>query len=80
MRAVLFSTILFVLVLTIFVAGCKNTPMGRTSHPAAKQLPPGQVKKVYGYQSAKAFAPGQQKQARKAKYKANKKNQGAKRK
>ncbi|GEO04815.1 hypothetical protein AAE02nite_24790 [Adhaeribacter aerolatus] len=33
----------------------------RVYQPAGKQLPPGQAKKIYGHQSAKAFAPGQQK-------------------
>jgi hypothetical protein len=31
------------------------------SHPQTGNLPPGQAKKVYGTQSAKPFAPGQQK-------------------
>ena len=31
------------------------------SHPSTGGLPPGQAKKAYGSQSAKPFAPGQQK-------------------
>jgi len=31
------------------------------SHPQTGRMPPGQAKKVYGTQSAKPFAPGQQK-------------------
>ena len=54
----------FVLVIAIFlvVSGCRTNRVVRVYNPTpGKQMPPGQAKKVYGHQSAKAFAPGQQK-------------------
>ncbi len=50
------------LLISLIAFGCKTTIAHhpKSSHPAGK-LPPGQAKKVYGHQSAKAFAPGQQK-------------------
>ncbi|RDC66463.1 hypothetical protein [Adhaeribacter pallidiroseus] len=50
------------LVVSLIAFGCKTTVAHRTGSPqTAGTLPPGQAKKVYGQQSAKAFAPGQQK-------------------
>lgn len=49
---------------TLFVlalGGCKSSSGVTIYQPQAKHLPPGQAKKMYGHQSAKAFAPGQQK-------------------
>jgi hypothetical protein len=62
-RIVIARLALFLFVLLVGVS-CRSGVVVR--HPApgsssAKGLPPGQAKKVYGYQSAKAFAPGQQK-------------------
>ncbi|QMU26627.1 quinol oxidase subunit 4 [Adhaeribacter radiodurans] len=54
----------FILVVISAVVVCCKTTIVRTSHPGpavARSLPPGQAKKVYGHQSARAFAPGQQK-------------------
>jgi hypothetical protein len=65
-RIVIARLSLFLCVLLVGVS-CRSGVVVR--HPApgsssAKGLPPGQAKKVYGYQSAKAFAPGQQKKNR----------------
>ncbi|HEX5168173.1 MAG TPA: hypothetical protein VFW11_03305 [Cyclobacteriaceae bacterium] len=51
------ATWLFVVVL-FFSAACKSTVMVKNN---PKPLPPGQMKKVTGSQSAKQYAPGQQK-------------------
>ena len=61
MRTTFFAPLVFALSLFLLVSGCRPTQVGRVYQPASKQLPPGQAKKVYGHQSAKAFAPGQQK-------------------
>jgi hypothetical protein len=51
-----------ILVMSLVAFGCKTTIAHRSkSFYPAGTLPPGQAKKVYGHQSAKAFAPGQQK-------------------
>jgi hypothetical protein len=50
-------TWLFV-VLLFFTAGCKTTVH---VHSKPTSIPPGQMKKMTGSKSAKAFAPGQQK-------------------
>ena len=50
------------LMISLVAFSCKTTVAYRTSSPhRSGTLPPGQAKKVYGQQSAKAFAPGQQK-------------------
>ncbi len=40
-------------------------PDGRRTTTSTRGLPPGQAKKVYGDQSARAYAPGQQKKVSK---------------
>jgi hypothetical protein len=50
-------TWLFVVIL-FFSSACKTTVMVKNN---PKPLPPGQMKKVTGSQSAKQYAPGQQK-------------------
>jgi len=64
-------TPVFVLLFIMLVlAGCRsNRNVSVIRYPAqrtVKHLPPGQAKKVYGHQSAKAFAPGQQKKQKHA--------------
>lgn len=56
-------TILIAFITGIFLSGCVSTHHGRHPHG----MPPGQAKKVYGTKSAKPFAPGQQKKAKKYK-------------
>ncbi len=58
------TPLIFLLLLLLSVSACKTHkavwyPV--PTNPTAKRMPPGQAKKVYGHQSAKAFAPGQQK-------------------
>jgi hypothetical protein len=60
MRTIFFAPIV-ILSLLVLVSGCRTHQVARVYQPAGKSLPPGQAKKVYGHQSAKAFAPGQQK-------------------
>jgi len=48
--------LLLVFAITIFIASCT-----RNVYVVKKPLPPGQAKKIAGTQSAKPFAPGQQK-------------------
>lgn len=43
--------------LMLFITGCHV----HTAHSRSGKIPPGQAKKVSGSQSAKAYAPGQQK-------------------
>ena len=50
------KTLLLFLVVSIFAISCT-----RRVYVVKRPLPPGQAKKVAGQQSAKAFAPGQQK-------------------
>ncbi|WP_223816120.1 hypothetical protein [Adhaeribacter rhizoryzae] len=61
MRIAFLSPLVLLLALVLTVSGCRTNQVARVYQPAGKQLPPGQAKKVYGHQSAKAFAPGQQK-------------------
>lgn len=64
MRNSIFPLIFAGLVFLTVLAGCSSRAVVRHPYPApsaSKGLPPGQAKKVYGHQSAKAFAPGQQK-------------------
>ncbi len=61
MRTTFLSTLIVALTLSLFVSGCRTNQVVRVYQPSNNQLPPGQAKKVYGHQSAKAFAPGQQK-------------------
>ncbi|MDQ3289974.1 MAG: hypothetical protein M3Q05_01660 [Bacteroidota bacterium] len=51
----------FIILISLVVVSCKTTIV-HTPHPAEpRSLPPGHAKKVYGHQSARAFAPGQRK-------------------
>lgn len=58
---------IFSMALVMLVTSCKSSSHRRSSPiiisggSARTSLPPGHAKKVYGHQSAKAFAPGQQK-------------------
>jgi len=62
MKARLHSCFVLIPVLLLLLGSCKSTSVATYPRPAtSKQLPPGQAKKMYGHQSAKAFAPGQQK-------------------
>ena len=62
MKARLQSYLVLIPVLFLFLGGCRSTSGATYPRPTtSKQLPPGQAKKMYGHQSAKAFAPGQQK-------------------
>ena len=58
-----FSSVTLLLI-SLVAFSCKTTLVHYPTHPrqvATKPLPPGQAKKVYGHQSARAFAPGQRK-------------------
>ena len=56
------SSIALVFSLLLIASGCRTNQVVPVYNPTlGKQLPPGQAKKIYGHQSAKAFAPGQQK-------------------
>ncbi len=61
--AALSLCLLFALSLTscMVVSTRRSVPPPVAHKHNGKQLPPGQAKKVYGTQSAKPFAPGQQK-------------------
>jgi hypothetical protein len=66
MRKSVFIRITSISLILVVAAGCSRGLV--ISHPvpgrsAAIGLPPGQAKKVYGHQSARAFAPGQQKKS-----------------
>ncbi|MNE32170.1 hypothetical protein D3C80_1257680 [compost metagenome] len=53
--------VLVLLFLVLSVVSC-STHVHTHSHPTSgKKIPPGQAKKMNGDQSAKAYAPGQQK-------------------
>jgi hypothetical protein len=55
------SSILFILA-AVLLTSCSVKIASRTPKPATvNRLPPGQAKKVTGSQSAKPYAPGQQK-------------------
>ena len=53
---------------TVLVAGTACRTTKRTTVVKSKPLPPGQVKKITGSQSAKPYAPGQRKKKHKHKY------------
>lgn len=61
MRNFQLSPFVMVLGLFLILSGCQTNRVLPSYGPAKGNLPPGQAKKVYGHQSAKAFAPGQQK-------------------
>jgi hypothetical protein len=62
MKTYFLTPLVLVLTLLLIVSGCRTNRVVRVYNPIpAKQMPPGQAKKVYGHQSARAFAPGQQK-------------------
>lgn len=54
--------LIIALLASTLTVGCASHTVLNGSRNGAKDLPPGQAKKVYGTQSAKPFAPGQQKQ------------------
>lgn len=64
MKTRLITPVVLALGLLLSVSACRsnriiNKPV--VINPGHKGMPPGQAKKVYGHQSARAFAPGQQK-------------------
>ena len=61
MRNTFFAPLTIAFSLFLMVSACRPTQVVRVNQPAGKHTPPGQAKKIYGHQSAKAFAPGQQK-------------------
>jgi len=61
MKTRVISLLLLLPFFVLVMDSCKSTSVLTVQKPVAKQLPPGQAKKMYGQQSAKAFAPGQQK-------------------
>ncbi len=61
MRTSFLSPVLILLAFLLIFSSCRTNQVARVYHPNGNHLPPGQAKKVYGHQSAKAFAPGQQK-------------------
>jgi hypothetical protein len=63
MNFLLKNTLRFVLFLCISIAAqsCIVTKTKGPAPSASKSMPPGQAKKVTGGQSAKPYAPGQQK-------------------
>jgi len=56
-------TLLLVLsvVIAVSMSACYSTHHGHSHGRGPKKMPPGQAKKYYGEQSARDFAPGQQK-------------------
>jgi hypothetical protein len=61
------TSLILTIVLTISLVGCRTGAVVKWPAPgntASKPLPPGQAKKLYGHQSARAFAPGQQKKSK----------------
>jgi len=70
--------IVFSILVIVLLASCsasktakKTSPYPATSARKAsatntEAMPPGQAKKVYGHQSAKAFAPGQRKKSKRS--------------
>lgn len=61
MKTRFISLLLWIPLSLLVFDGCKSSSVVTIQNPTAKHLPPGQAKKMYGQQSAKAFAPGQQK-------------------
>jgi len=61
MRTRFISFLLLISLSAFVMEGCKSTTVVNVPNPAAKHLPPGQAKKMYGQKSANSFAPGQQK-------------------
>jgi len=73
----------FVCMLTFWLSfsACRSNKVVYKPAPGksvGKTLPPGQAKKISGHQSARAFAPGQQKKKVQPKHTASKGNKGAK--
>ena len=56
-----FGTLMIVAVLSFANASCIVHTKSTASAPAKTHVPPGQAKKATGSQSAKPYAPGQQK-------------------
>jgi hypothetical protein len=75
MKNILLKTLPAVLFIaaTVSATGCKSTAHTRTTKSttvnSSGSLPPGQAKKINGDQSAKKYAPGQQKKKSKGKKK-----------
>jgi hypothetical protein len=54
--------LVFALALLVVTSSChRKVVIVKTTPGSVKRMPPGQAKKVNGSQSAKAYAPGQQK-------------------
>jgi hypothetical protein len=81
MKSRILTPIVFLFALLLTVSACRSNKIVRypvPTNPTAKRMPPGQAKKLYGHQSAKAFAPGQQKKNLNSPAKGYKRNNGAK--
>jgi hypothetical protein len=64
MKKSVFNQLVVLSLILVLAASCRSgvvVSYPRPGSSTAKSLPPGQAKKVYGHQSARAFAPGQQK-------------------
>ena len=67
MKTRIITRVAVLFLFAVIAVACRSSrtyPTKRTPAPVfskSKPLPPGQAKKIYGHQSAKAFAPGQQK-------------------
>ncbi len=53
--------LIFSVVIAISMSACYSTHHGHSHGRGPKKMPSGQAKKYYGEQSARDFAPGQQK-------------------
>ncbi|QCR21839.1 hypothetical protein [Pontibacter sp. SGAir0037] len=64
MSRLIFVRLSLALALLVALNSCRTNTVAGKKYPGTvtrTSLPPGQAKKIYGHQSAKAFAPGQQK-------------------
>lgn len=69
--------ILGILLVFMLTLGTLSSCYTSNGHSRGRSMPPGHAKKVYGHQSARDFAPGQQKKKHK-KYKKQKGHKGNK--
>lgn len=51
------------MVIVFMASACTSTTLVSTPSTSSRNMPPGQAKKTTGSQSAKAYAPGQQKKS-----------------
>lgn len=78
MKTRFFIQAVLALFVTLVLFSCRSSR--HSSHTHRGSLPPGQAKKIYGHQSAKAFAPGQQKKKRTVVYRTDDNSKGKKKK